>query len=118
MTDRRVVLIVVIMLGVFALGGLAALTWLVHGKTPGDQLAIIAGPMGVALGALSAVLVSTRTVPADDPPQQVQVVNEGPSEAVPIAEAKRGKGDAGQSLVQVLTAVALVLVIVLLLRLL
>lgn len=88
MTDRRVVLIVVIMLGVFALGGLAALTWLVHGKTPGDQLAIIAGPMGVALGALSAVLVSTRT--ADGPPQAVNVVNP-PADPIPVEEAKPKK---------------------------
>lgn len=85
MTDRRVVLIVVVMLGVFALGGLAALTWLVHGKTPGDQLAIIAGPMGVALGALSAVLVSTRTT---DITQPVTVVNEGPGEAIPTTDVK------------------------------
>lgn len=83
MTDRRVVLIVVLMLGTFALGGLGALTWLVHGKTPGDQLAIIAGPMGVALGALSAVLVSTRT---QDPPQNVQVVN-APNNPVPVDPA-------------------------------
>lgn len=85
MTDRKVVLIVVLMLGVFALGGLAALAWLIHGKTPGSELAIISGPMGVALGALAAVLVSTRTT--EDPPQNVQVVNAA-AEAIPTTDVK------------------------------
>lgn len=67
MTDRLTVRLVVVLLGLFALTGLAGLIWLVDHDVEGELLAIVATPMGSALGALSAVLVSTRSAPEVPP---------------------------------------------------
>jgi hypothetical protein len=83
MTDIRIVRMVVLFLGVFCLGSLTAMSWLIHGKTPGAELAIIAGPMGTALGALGAVLVSTRTT--NEAPQPVSVTNTA-ADPIPVEE--------------------------------
>lgn len=83
MTDTFTVRAVVLMLGLFALLGLGGLVWLVDHGVDGDQLAIIAGPTGTALGALGAVLVSTRS--AGDPPQPVHITNP-PAAPVPVEE--------------------------------
>lgn len=63
-TDSRVVLAVVVLLGVFGLLGMGGLIWLVHSGADGNAVAIIAGPTGTAVGALAAVLATTRTVDA------------------------------------------------------
>lgn len=84
MTDIRIVRMVVLFLGMFCIGALAAMAWLIHGKTPGAELAIIAGPMGTALGALGAVLVSTRTQAEE--PTPVTVVNPD-ADPVPVEAA-------------------------------
>lgn len=65
MTDRFVVRSVVLFLGVATLIGLVGLIWLVdQGKaTDAALLAVVAGPTGSALGALSALLVHTSVEP-------------------------------------------------------
>lgn len=88
MTDRFTVRAVVCFLGVGMLVGLVGLIWLV-GKTDikdAGLLAVIAGPTGTALGALGAVLVSTRTT--DGPPAEVKVVNDD-RDAVPTEDVKK-----------------------------
>lgn len=67
MTDSFVVRAVVLLLGAFALIGLAGLIFLVWSGTAGSDLAIVGGPTGVALGALGALLVSTRVGPTPPP---------------------------------------------------
>lgn len=69
MTDRRIVTIVVLSLAVLAvlsLAGVIALALL--DKTIPDPLSFQAG---ATIGALSAVLVSTRTQPPDPPTKEV-----------------------------------------------
>lgn len=61
--DRAVVLAVVILLGAFALGGLAGTVWLIHDDKDPSAIAVVSGLTGTALGALGAVLASTRSVP-------------------------------------------------------
>jgi len=72
MTSRSTVLAVVCFLGVFTLGALGAVTWLVHDHISADAVAVIATPMGVALGALASILASTRSSP-DQPANVPQV---------------------------------------------
>lgn len=62
MTDRRTVLTVVTYLGLFALGALAGVIWLLSVHIAGDAIAPVVGLCGTALGALGALLVSTRTI--------------------------------------------------------
>lgn len=61
-TDARTVLAVVVLLGTVTLLGLAGLIWLADHDADAALLAVIAGPTGVALGALSGLLATTRTV--------------------------------------------------------
>lgn len=63
MTSSRVVLCVICFLGVFVLAGLAGTIWLIDRERPEAMVAVISGMTGTALGALSAVLVSTRSTP-------------------------------------------------------
>lgn len=63
-TDTFTVRAVVLLIGAFAVVGLVGLVFLIWSGTQSADLAIVSGPLGVALGALSAVLVSTRNVPA------------------------------------------------------
>jgi hypothetical protein len=98
MTDRTVVLAVVVLLGAFCLLGLGGLIWLIDHGSDGEVLAIVAGPTSAALGALGALLASTRSS------EHVRIVNP-PSDPVPTQE--RGAID----LVDALVVVVIVLVI-------
>lgn len=64
MTDTKVVLSVVLLLGTFALGGLAGAIWLINGDAPAESIAVISGLSGTALGSLGTLLASTRSMPA------------------------------------------------------
>jgi hypothetical protein len=84
MQDRKVVLAIVGTLGaaaLVALVGMVLLAW--TGKPQPDGLVPIATG---ALGALAALLASTRTT--SEQPQPVQVANE-PGDPVPVAEQPR-----------------------------
>lgn len=83
MADQWTERAVAVLLGTFAIVGLLELGWLVdHGDVKdGALLAIIATPVGVALGALGSLL--TRM--SGGPPQDVNVVNQ-PDEPLPIEE--------------------------------
>ena len=62
--DRSVVLAVVLGLVAFALLALALAAWLIHDQVDPVAVALLTTPMGVALGALGALLASTRTTTA------------------------------------------------------
>lgn len=81
MTDTKVVLAVVLLLGTFALGGLAGAIWLIHSDSPAESIAIISGLAGTALGSLGTLLASTRS--ATSVAQPVQVTNT-PADPVPV----------------------------------
>lgn len=77
MTSKLTVNLVVIALGVFLLAALGGIVYLIDQGTPVSDVAVIAGPLGVALGALASILASTRAgdVVAPEPaqpPAQVQ----------------------------------------------
>lgn len=61
MTDGRVVLAVVILLGVFALGGLAGTVWLIAVGADAAPVAIVSGLTGTALGLVGSLLSSTKS---------------------------------------------------------
>lgn len=63
MTDRLTIRLVITFIGIFALVGLAGIIWLIDEGTAGVDLAIIAGPTGVALGALGSMLAHTSSTP-------------------------------------------------------
>lgn len=73
MTNSKVVLTVVVLLGVFTLTGLLGVIWLLDHDTPVASVAIVSGLTGTGLGALATLLASTRSTA--DPPQDVTVVN-------------------------------------------
>lgn len=85
MTDKFTVRSVVLLLGAFALVGIAGLIWLIDHQAASENLAIVSGLTGTALGALGAVLVSTRTV--TDSPQPVRIEDE----PVEVVETKPKK---------------------------
>lgn len=60
-TSKTTVNLVIIFLGVFAILALAAVYGLIDSGKSADKVAIIVGPMGVALGAVAGVLASTRS---------------------------------------------------------
>lgn len=64
MTDTFTVRSVVLLLGLFASIGLVGLIFLIYSGTTSADLAIVSSPVATALGALAAVLVSTRSAPA------------------------------------------------------
>ncbi len=92
-TAKSTVNLVIVTLGIFALVALVGVLWLTDNGTDATSIAVIVGPMGVALGAVGGVLASTRTpVPANppvvmDPPvaQPVVPVDVQPTLAVPLA---------------------------------
>lgn len=61
MTDGRVVLAVVVLLGVFALGGLAGTIWLVAVGGDAALVASVSGLTGTALGSIGSMLSSTKS---------------------------------------------------------
>jgi hypothetical protein len=83
MTDRRTVLAVVYLLGALAVVGLVGVIGLVALGKPPEAVAIVVGLAGPPAGALSALLVSTRTIV--DPPAPVTVTNTD-AEPIPVAE--------------------------------
>ena len=101
MTDKGTIRIVVVALSLAALGGEVALALLVWSKVPAAELAVVAGLAGQALGALTGMLISTRS-----DPQEVTVSNE-PSDPIPVEEA----GHADLSYVVVAALVAFVVVV-------
>lgn len=81
MTDTKVVLSVVLLLGAFALGGLGGAIWLISTGSPAESIAIISGLSGTALGSLGTLLASTRSQP--EAPAPVNVVNTS-ADPVPV----------------------------------
>lgn len=66
MTDRKVVLVVAIALSVIALTGMAGLIYLAAvGRNPPEQLGTLTAG---AVGAVAALLVSTRSEPPGPTP--------------------------------------------------
>lgn len=59
--NTSIVMTVVISLALFALAGLGGVVWLVSQHAAGDSIALVATPMGVALGALGALLAKTTS---------------------------------------------------------
>lgn len=84
MTDSKVVLAVVCLIGAFACGGLAGVIWLIAVGAATEAVAIVSGLTGTALGGLATLLASTRS--AESQPMPVNVVNET-SEPVPVEPA-------------------------------
>lgn len=89
MTSRTTVLAVVIGLALFALVGLLCATYLIDQGKDAALVALIATPMGVALGGLTGLLASTRSTlgPNDTEPStfQATVVRPPAPEAYDIA---------------------------------
>lgn len=77
MTDRRVVMSVVVILGAFSLFGLAGTVWLIDGGTPAEMIAIVAGLTGTALGGVTGLLASTRSTPAEPAALPAEIPTEG-----------------------------------------
>lgn len=73
-------LLVIILLGVFALVSLLGTIWLIANKADQGSVAVVSGLCGTALGALGTILSRTS-----GDTQQVQVVNP-PSDPVPVEE--------------------------------
>lgn len=65
MTDRITIRLVVLMLGLLATGGLAGVVYLVAVHTPAESLAVVVALAGPPAGALSSMLVSTRSAPPE-----------------------------------------------------
>lgn len=84
MTDRRIPLLVIIFLGVFALLGLAGTVWLIDHARDASNIAIVSGLTGTALGGLAGILSSVRSGPPEVTP--VTVVN-APADPVPTTDA-------------------------------
>lgn len=64
MNNHRAVLIVVLALAVIALAGEVGLFWLILNKVETQSVTILSQFASMALGALTGVLISTRTDPA------------------------------------------------------
>ena len=85
MTNQRTVTMVVAFLGLFALAGLFGTVWLIDHQRDASNIAIVAGMTGTALGALGAVLASTKTteiampVTVENPPADPVNVEEVPA---------------------------------------
>lgn len=62
-TPKSVILAVVVILGVFALAALGAVTYLIADGQSAATVAILSTPMGLALGGIIGLLASTRTTP-------------------------------------------------------
>lgn len=91
MTEPSLVQRVVLFLGLAALALIGGELWLIHSviaqQKPTDSAVALIGSVatlaGTTLGALGALLVSTRSGPA--PPAPV-VVNQPPDQPVPVAD--------------------------------
>ncbi len=76
MTNQLTVTVVVVVLGLFALLTAGGSVWLINNDKPGEAITPIVTLCGTALGALGAMLVSTRV--AQNPPQQ-EFIQQGPT---------------------------------------
>lgn len=65
MTDTRIVLTVIVLLGLFALAGLGGTVWLISVNTDASSVATVSGLTGTALGAVATMLASTRSTSGD-----------------------------------------------------
>lgn len=70
-TPKSVILAVVVVLGLFALGALAGCIFLLDSGKDATVVAVIATPMGVALGLVGGMLASARTTPELPPGSQL-----------------------------------------------
>jgi hypothetical protein len=61
-TDKSTVNLVVLLLGIGSIVGLAGLIWLIYEGTDANALLAISSPVALMVGALAAVLSSTRSV--------------------------------------------------------
>lgn len=66
-TSRSTVLLVIGFLGTFMLMALVGLIYLIDRGTDAALVAVVSTPLGASLGALSAMLVSTRSAPPVPP---------------------------------------------------
>ena len=76
MTDKTTIRMIIAAVSLFAIGSLAGLIWLISSAKNGTDIAVlglVGTPMGVALGGLCSMLVSTRS--SEDPPQPVHITN-------------------------------------------
>lgn len=87
MTDRRIPLLVILFLGVFALVALCGTIWLIDHERDASNIAVVSGLTGTALGGLAGILSSVRSGPAEAMP--VTVVNP-PADPVPVDPAPAG----------------------------
>jgi hypothetical protein len=67
-TEHTVVRIVVCGLVAVVVLGMAAMTWLIAVGTDAAKVALLSSPTTTALGALTAMLVSTRSIKPPAPP--------------------------------------------------
>lgn len=64
-TSQWVILLVVLGILLFAMGGLASVVYLITIKADGVLIAVVSGPTGTALGGLMSVLNNTRSTPTN-----------------------------------------------------
>jgi hypothetical protein len=64
-TDKSTVNLVVLLLGVAAILGLGGLVYLIQDGTEAEQLIVVSTPVAGIVGALGAMLSSTRSVDLD-----------------------------------------------------
>lgn len=62
MTDRRTVQLVILILGIFAIAGLAGIVYLIDSGSASESVSPLVALVGPAIGAVGAMLVSTRSV--------------------------------------------------------
>lgn len=62
-TSQTTVIIVVGILGVYALAALAGVIWLISVKADAASVALVSTSGGIALGAVATLLANTRTEP-------------------------------------------------------
>lgn len=72
MTSERTVLVVVGTLAVIAFCGVLGTFMLLRWNVPADRVAIFTSMVGPAIGALGALLVSTRSVSPPPAPEDVE----------------------------------------------
>jgi len=83
MTDRKTVQIVVMFLGVIALVGLLAITYLIDHDAPAEAVAILAAISSGALGALGGLLTNSSSV--DPAKMEERIRNEAMADVASLA---------------------------------
>lgn len=85
MTDRRTVQLVIVILGLFALAGLAGIVWLIGTGHAAEDVSPLVALTGPAIGAVGAMLVSTRSVDVPGLQQLAQLQAQGDGGGQPPA---------------------------------